>query len=118
MSQNHVKTMKQGATGPQLRVQIVNESNGQAQDLTDAEVQMIMCQVNDDSTTSTLVDSVALIDSPETEGKIRYIWNDGDTDVLGNHQAFFKITYATGVEEIYPKDGYIEIRIESGACTV
>lgn len=109
----YTKTMKAGDTGEPLQIAIVDNIGRTPVDLTDASVIFTMLEINDDGTTTALVDAAATIESPETAGLITYNWEAGDTTVAGAHQAYFVVTYDSGIVETYPRKGFLEINIES-----
>lgn len=48
---------------------------------------------------------------------ISYQWNEGETDTVGKYQAEFRITYADGLVETFPKIDFIMIYIEDNIIT-
>lgn len=108
----YTKTLKVGDTGEPVEAHISNKSGRTSVDLTGAIAKFLMYQINDDSTSTLLVDAVATPDADPTTGKLSYNWIAGDTDVPGAHQAYFVVTYSGGVIETYPRNTFIEIRIE------
>jgi hypothetical protein len=113
MSRKYVMNMKKNDTGPPVRAQVLSSANGQPVDFTGAAVTFIMYRFSDDGTRVSVVDTTAIIESPATDGYLRYDWVDGDTDTIGNHQALFQVIYSGGtVKESYPTRGFMEIRIE------
>lgn len=115
-----IKKMKQYDLGTDLRGQILSENNGQPMDLTNATVKFVMRQINDDGTTTELVNSDAVIESPPTDGSFRYEWIDGDTDVAGTHIGSFKFVFHDDNNrlETYPKQGWIYVSIEPDLSNV
>lgn len=49
--------------------------------------------------------------SPATAGAVRYDWQIGDTDVDGDYDAEFEVTYADGSVETFPNGGHISVKI-------
>ena len=83
-------------------------------DLTDAAViKYLMYQVNDDGTTTELVNAEAYAETPAISGIVRYDWTSGDTATTGSHLSEFEIEFTDGHKETFPTRGYIEIDIES-----
>jgi len=98
-----------GDTGESVIVQIVNSSNRQPQDLTDATARFRMSIVNDDSTVVATIDQPAVI---LEDGKIQYSWRAGDLAVPGQYQGLFVVTYDDGTIESYPRQGFIDVQVE------
>ena len=111
--QQHYKQIKRNDTGPPIRAQIISDTDSNAVDLSGASVSFHMYQVNDDGTQTELVNAAAVIETPATDGYVRYDWSSGDTETLGTHLAEFEVTYSGGSKETYPRSGYINIRIEA-----
>lgn len=65
--------------------------------------------------TGTLVVSRAgtLVEQPSSTsgGKVKYQWQDGDTDVAGVFRAEFQVTFSDDRIETYPNSGYLTINI-------
>lgn len=102
------RTVKRNDTGPPVRVQVCNESNGSPQDFgAVASVSFHMTSI--DGTLK--VDSAAAVEAPAEDGILRYDWAVGDTDTAGKYDAEFEVTFASGAKETYPADGFIEITI-------
>ena len=47
-----------------------------------------------------------------SEGRVRYRWRPGDTDVPGTHKAEFVVTTLGGDVQTVPNSGYLTIAIE------
>lgn len=56
------------------------------------------------------VDASAAIVTPAA-GTVQYDWVGADTDTIGSYQAEFEVTYASGVIETFPNDGYVRVEI-------
>lgn len=113
MSKNFERTLKKGDTGPPVRSQVRQKSDGKAPDWDLASVRFVMLQVDSDGGLTELVNAVAAVEAPAaTSGTLLYDWAPGDTDVVGRFMAFFEVTDQAGVVESYPEEGYIWINIE------
>ena len=111
-AENIVKTLKQYDTGDAIRVQLINTSNGNAVDIAGATITFKMYLIHDDDNTKEEVVSAAATIESTSEGKFAYIWTDGDTDTVGTHLALFNIVFSDASQKKFPKDGYIEFRIQ------
>ena len=47
----------------------------------------------------------------EDAGRVKYVWQTGDTDTAGTFQGEFEVTYTSGEIETFPNDGYIGIEV-------
>ena len=108
------KYIKQYDRGSPVRGALTSAEDGQPVDLTNATIKFLMMQINDDGTTSELVNADAVIESPATAGGFRYDWSDGDTDETGNHPSAFQITFHddNNRRESFPSSGWLYIIIE------
>lgn len=48
----------------------------------------------------------------ELEGRVRYVWQAGDTDVAGTFEAEFEIEWAGGKKQTVPSNGSIKLIID------
>ena len=104
-------TIKQGDTSPSLDVQLIVD--GSPIDLSDAVVLFRMQHQRSDITRRGLCEI-----TDASSGRFAYIWNDGDTDAVGEYNAEFLIDYdqpesAAEFEgdETFPSDGFIRIDV-------
>lgn len=111
---DYLKKLKRHDTGEPVRIQVINKSNSQPQDLDNVTAKFIMYQINDDGTKTELVNSAATVETPTTDGYVRYDWSDGDTDEVGTHVAEFELIFTAdnNRKETYPRTGYIYVEIE------
>lgn len=114
MSTTYERTMKRHDTGPPVRGRIINKSNGQPEDMTGGSVLFLMYSI--DPVTGELtevVNAAGVVESPGADGRVRYDWSAGDTDVdPARYLALFEATTAAGRKESYPTEGYMHINIE------
>lgn len=75
--------------------------------LIDASVKFQMKEANSDTV---LIDSSATI-VDENEGRVKYEWQEGDTDTAGNYHAEWEVTYSDGTIETFPKEKNIIVTI-------
>lgn len=118
--------MKQGDLRPYIGASLVDE-NGDPLDLTDASVTFSMRKkpsANKPGGGATVViDAAAASVTDEPGGVVEYQWVDGDTDVVGEFQAEFRIEWPTEdppdvKPETYPQNGYIIVVIRPAARTI
>lgn len=100
--------MIQGDTGPSLRRRILNCSDNTPVSLAGATVDFLMV----DADFTIIVNASAVIESPASDGSMRYDWAPGDTDTIGTFRGRFKVTFAGGMLVSFPGDGWIEIEIK------
>lgn len=104
-SYNHA--MKQGDTQPSIRRQLVSKNNGSPIDMDGATAKFVMM----DSAGNVKINKAAVVESPKSEGIVRYDWETGDTNQDGVFDAEFQITFdGNGIHTI-PNDGYIKVPI-------
>lgn len=48
-----------------------------------------------------------------TQGRVKYTWQPGDTDVIGTHDAEWIVVYPGGKEMTVPNSGYDKIEINA-----
>lgn len=106
-------TIAQGTTSPLLTWQLV-DSNYAVIDLTNAtSVVFIMRKVSSSTPTVT---AAATITNAEA-GEVSYQWASADTASAGIYTAQFLITYSSGLTQMSPGDGYLEIMVEENLAT-
>ena len=95
--------IKQGATVPKLLYALSPDTVS----LENATVRFRLRQANG----GTLIDTVVVPESnlPPVVG---YAWAPGDTDVKGQYEGEFQVTYENGDIASYPSKGFIRIRVE------
>ena len=98
--------IQQHDTSPQL-VGTLKDASDNAIDLTGATVKFLMRRIS--STTAKVDASATVID--EDAGRVKYVWQTGDTDTAGTFQGEFEVTYTSGEIETFPNDGYIGIEV-------
>lgn len=100
-------TLTAGDTVPNLQA-VLQDSQGDAIDLTDASVQF---HLEDPRGGETVIDEPAsVIDA--TNGLVRYRWHVDDTEVPGRYRAEFVVTYDTDDIETFPNDGFHDVVIK------
>lgn len=98
-------TVKQGDTSPAIEVTL-KDLNGDVINLAGASVRFHMSTKG----LKALVDEQAtLVDAPN--GRVKYVWSPGDTDVAGEHFAEWEITYSDGSTETFPSAKYIRVQV-------
>lgn len=97
--------LKQGDTSPYLRG-TAYDSDDNVIDVTGASILFKMRRIGG----SKVVDATAAIVTASA-GLVEYRWASGDTDVVGEYEGEFEITFASGKIETIPNKGYIPITI-------
>lgn len=100
-------SIKRQATRPYIRV-IVKDVDGNAFDFTGALSATFLMY---DREGTQIVSSAAIIESPPTNGILKYQWADGDTDDAGEYRAEFDVSYGAGDTLTVPVRGNILIKI-------
>lgn len=101
-------SMKQGDTLPELIVQLLG-SAGTPLDLTTATSVTFKMRT---SAGVILVQRAAVVETA-AEGRVRFIWQVGDTDVIGNHDVEWTIVFPGAKEVTIPNKGYDTIHISA-----
>lgn len=108
--------IKQGATGPTLRVTLYGSVDPItkakiAVNLTGATITMRM-KSKEGGPLVISNGAVAIVGDP-LDGTIEYDWQAGDTDTVGEYDVEWVVTYAGGDVQVFPIDGYTEVEIEA-----
>lgn len=106
--------IKRGDTSPAISSEL-QDNDGQVVDLTGAEVRFLM---KERGGTALTVDGTADIGSPATAGVVSYTWvapigeTPGDTDVAGEYDAEWEVTFADGTVQTFPNSRHLEVLIK------
>lgn len=95
-------TIVQGDTLPVLTGVILLDETGDPVVLTDATVKWLYRLKGDTEFT----EKAAVIESAP-DGQVGYVWQEGDTDVAGDYQGAFRVTFADLTTLTYPSASYI-----------
>jgi hypothetical protein len=98
--------IKANSTYPPIRGQVVT-ANKEPLSLSGASVRFHM----KDQADTIIVDAAASIESPSTDGIVRYDWEAADTSLAGTYCGEFEITLSSGKVLSVPKSRNIEIII-------
>tara|TARA_R110000868_G_scaffold38420_1_gene134446 strand:+ start:1287 stop:1610 length:324 start_codon:yes stop_codon:yes gene_type:complete len=98
--------IKQNDTSPSM-LAVLKDGYDVVIDLTGTTVRFHMRLVG--SNTHMIDSSADIVE--EDNGIVRYIWQTGDTSVVGSYEAEFEITYSDGSIETFPNNGYIAVEI-------
>jgi hypothetical protein len=98
--------VKQNDTSPSM-LATLKDGYGAAIDLTGSTVRFHMRLVGNE--TAMIDESAQIVE--EDNGVVRYIWQTGDTSVVGSYEAEFELTYVDGSIETFPNNGYIGVEI-------
>lgn len=104
-SYNHA--MKQGDREPSIKRQLISKNDGSSISMAGATAKFLMMDANGNEK----INTVAVIESPESDGIVRYDWESGDTSESGIFDAEFQITFSSGKIHTMPNDGYIKVEI-------
>jgi len=99
--------MKRHDRRPVLRMTVTKKSDGTARDFTGATAKFLMY----DADGNEKVNATAAIESPPTDGVLRYDWAAGDTDTEGEFKAEFEVDYGGGDKLTIPNSGFLVIKI-------
>lgn len=103
--------LKRGDTMPYL-VATLSDDSGPV-DLTDATVKFVLRHARTRCATSepALLFKKPAVVADAASGIVRYEWADGDTDVAGQFDGEFEVTFAAGGRWTFPSSGYIPVSI-------
>lgn len=97
-------TIKQGDTRHAIRATLKNV-NGALIDLSTSTIRFVMVSRKN----GILIDREATL---EPDGRVSYVFEEGETDVVGDYAIEFLVTYEDGREETFPHKGFIKLTIE------
>lgn len=101
-------TMKKGDTLPWLDVQLLNVDRTPI-DLSDAD--RVIMRMEHEELEIPVVDAPVQIVDPK-QGRVRYRWKRGDTDLIGKHNIEFVLFYNGGADTVtVPSNRYLELFI-------
>jgi hypothetical protein len=110
-------TIKKGDTSPALTATLI-DADGEPAPLTLADkVEFFLNTPRSDQKISADMSSGVSILNPD-EGRVSYSWSDGDTDVVGQREAEFVVTFENGKVQSYPNDGFIYVIVERDVETL
>jgi len=105
-------TIKEGDTAPALKATL-KRGDGDVVDLTG--VQNIEFYLEDALEGIIVEDdlsgNVSIVSA--SDGLIQYAWQDGDTDITGQKQAEFSVTFPSGDTETFPNSEYLYITVQN-----
>lgn len=105
-------TIKQGDTAPALKATL-KRGDGDVVDLSGVEnIEFYL----EDALQGVIVEddlsgNVSIVSA--SDGLIQYAWQDGDTDITGQKQAEFLVTFNSGDTETFPNNDYLYITIQT-----
>jgi hypothetical protein len=108
--------LKTGDTAPSLGPGPLRDGDGNAVNLTDAEVLLWMRAIGpmgDRTGGDVILDGVEVTVDDAEAGMLHYDWQDGDTDIDGHkgYWAEFEVTFDGGAVETFPNSGYITVAV-------
>lgn len=80
---------------------VCKDDDGNLVDLTGASVKFHMKEPGSDVVK---VNANGSVIGSETDGRVAYQWEVGDTDTSGNFQGEFEVTHSDGKPETFPSD--------------
>ncbi len=98
--------IKRGDTLPIIEATLYDQE-GEVLDLSGATVMLYV--VSTDELTTLVSAACTIVDAPN--GVVRYVWQAGDTDILGKYDFEFEVTFSGGGIATVPNDGYNSLRI-------
>jgi hypothetical protein len=101
-------TMKRHDRLPALRVVVRDKDTGDPIDFTGASSAKFYMK---DENGTLIVDATAIIESPATEGRLRYDWEEGDTATEGEYRAEFELDYGVDGKLTVPNASDILVRV-------
>jgi Ni,Fe-hydrogenase III component G len=97
-------TIKQGDTRHAIRA-LLKTVDGVIIDLTAASIRFVMVSRRNEI----LIDRDAIL---EADGRVVYVFEEGETDIAGDYAIEFLVTYDDMREETFPHKGFIKLTIE------
>lgn len=104
--------IKQGDTSPAIKYQL-KDFEGNPVNLTgfnDVEFHLRKEGVNAVKVNDDTDGNVSVVDA--SEGKVKYEWEDGDTDEAEDHLAEWEVEFSDGAKETFPNRRNIKVKIE------
>lgn len=105
--------IKRGDTSPAIESEL-QDTDGNAVNLTGATVRFLMKERGGDLT----VDGEADLAADPTTGVVSYSWvaavgeTPGDTDVAGEYDAEWEVTFSDGTVQTFPNSTYLSVSVK------
>ena len=103
--------LKQGDLLPSIQAQLLDTS-GVPVDLTGV-LGVNFCFRRRNNTNVTTA-AATIVDA--TNGVVQYDWVAGDTDTVGEYEAEWVVTFASGKEQTFPSEGFNEFEVTEDLC--
>jgi hypothetical protein len=100
--------MKRGDRLPEVATQLIG-ADGLHVDLTGCTVTFTIRAANG----RVLVNAAPATLVQANQGRVKYVWQVGDTDVVGTHDVEWIVTYPAGQQLTVPNRGYDKIEINA-----
>jgi hypothetical protein len=100
--------MKSGDRLPEIATQLIGP-DGVHLNLTGCTVTFTMRT----ATGRVLINRATATITQETQGRVKYVWQAGDTAVIGTHDIEWIVTYPGGLELTVPNQGYDKVTISA-----
>ena len=94
--------LKKGDTYPDFLVQLLDEDDVPI-DLTGATV---LVKISEPGAGNLLISETATVVTPQTGndiGKVFYVWQAGNTDIVGTYKAEWQVTFSNGKKATFPR---------------
>ncbi len=102
--------LKQNDLRPDLKVRLLDETD--PVDLTNATGVRILMSSRKTGLKVNAAMTIADQTIEATKGVVSYAWAPGDTDIAGDYQAEFQVTWPTGKPQTFPARGHVTVTIE------
>ncbi len=100
--------MKKGDLLPEIAAQLIG-ADGLHIDLTSCTVTFTMRSRSG----VVIVDAQPAVITQANQGRVKYVWAAGNTDVIGTHDAEWVVTYPGAKQLTVPNRGYDQIEISA-----
>lgn len=102
--------IKQGDTVPNIPFQVFEPDGVTPANLTGATVRIVVRTKGGSNATPPLFKKPCVLTTP-ADGIGHYDWDEGDTDIGGNFEYEFEITFGDGNIQTVPVDSYLDLVI-------
>jgi hypothetical protein len=110
-------TIKKGDTSPTLAATLIDPDGEPAPLSLASEVEFFLnTPRSDDKISADTSSGVSILNA--SDGRVSYSWSSGDTDIVGQREAEFVVTFNNGKVQSYPNDGYIYVIVEEDVETL
>ena len=104
--------LKRHDTLTSFQIQLVSRRTGQPIDLTDAARIEFRLYSDTAPRVRKILGSAGIVGDP-TNGTVKYIWQPGDTDAVGDYLGEVRVLYDDGDGEAMPEQKFLRIHIDA-----